>query len=157
MSAASSFSQTVFRLSPTELSSEITLKPEAWRLLAQINGARTLGEIAQTLGISEQAAHQIATGLLEARIIEAVTGVPQPTTRTVDVAFFDQLQHELTRAIGPVASIILEDALGALGESRERFPHERLAELVEHVSEQIRDPKRKLRFQQVMLDVMRKM
>ncbi|MCX7838773.1 MAG: hypothetical protein N2559_04880 [Anaerolineae bacterium] len=155
--SASPLSNVVFRLSTSELTGEINLKPEAWRILSQVDGARTLSEIAQRIGMDMATAQRVAESLLQARILEVAAGTLAPVRATVDATFFNQLSIELARAVGPLAPVILEDAVAALGEKQESFPRERLADLIERVSEEIRDPARRLRFQQVMLEAIRKL
>lgn len=155
--SANPLSNVVFRLSTSELAGEINLKPEAWRILSQVDGVRTLSEIAQRIGMDLTTAQQIAESLLQVRILEIAAGTLPPVRATVDTAFFKQLSLELARAVGPLAPVILEDTIAALGEKQESFPRERLADLIERVSEEIRDPARRLRFQQVMLEAIRKM
>lgn len=155
--SASPLSNVVFRLSTSELAGEISLKPEAWRILSQVDGVRTLAEIAQRIGMDMATAQRVAESLLQARILEVAAGTLPPVRATVDAAFFNQLGLELARAVGPLAPVILEDAVAALGEKQESFPRERLADLIERVSEEIRDSTRRLRFQQVMLEAIRKL
>jgi len=154
--SASHLAHVIFRLSSKELTGEINLKPEAWRILSQVNGVRTLGEIAQRTGMDIAIVSRIAESLMQIGILEVAEGTFQPALATVDTAFFDQISRELARAIGPVAPIILDDAITALGEKREAFPRERLADLVERVSEEIRDATKRLRFQQTMLEAIRR-
>lgn len=156
MSAASQLSQVVFKLSNSELTGEVNLKPEAWRILSQVNGVRTLGEIAKTVGMNEATASQIADTLLQARILEVASGGAPIVNPNVDEAFFKDVTRELARAMGPMASLIIEDTVAALGEKQESFPRARLADLVERVSEEIRDPNKRIHFQQVMLEAIRK-
>ncbi|MBM3127740.1 MAG: hypothetical protein FJ009_03795 [Chloroflexi bacterium] len=156
MSAASRLSQTIFKLSTSELSGEINLKPEAWRVLSQVDGVRTLAEIAQRTGMDAATASAIADTLLQAHILEIASERATPAQLTVNSAFFDGIALELARAMGPMARLIVEDAIAALGETQEKFPRERLADLVERVSEEIRDPKKRIHFQQVMLEAIRK-
>lgn len=156
MSAASQLSQVVFKLSNSELTGEVNLKPEAWRILSQVNGVRTLGEIAKTVGMNEATASQIADTLLQARILEVASGGAPIVNPNVDDAFFKDVTRELARAMGPMASLIIEDTVAALGEKQESFPRARLADLVERVSEEIRDPNKRIHFQQVMLEAIRK-
>ncbi len=154
--SASRLTHVIFKLSSSELTGEINLKPEAWRILSQVNGTRTLGEIAQAVGMAPETASQIAETLLKARILEVAGEGASSIAATVDAAFFKEVARELARAIGPLATVIIEDVIAALGEKPDSFPRERLAELVEQVSEEIREPNKRLRFQQVMLEAIRK-
>ena len=70
---------------------------------------------------------------------------------TVDGTFFAQIEHELTRVMGPVAALIIDDEVTALGADRDSFPRDRMAELVEKVSFEIADEGKRASFQQIML------
>ncbi len=147
----------IFRLSSRDLTGEVNLKPEAWRILAQVNGTRTVAEIAQNLRIDVALTARVATSLVEAGLLELAPGSAAPPPPVVPNAFFDFVTRELTRVLGPIASIILEDEMIAFGETREQFPRERIAELIERLSAEIRDETKRLHFQQIMLDAIRKL
>jgi hypothetical protein len=150
-------SQVIFRLSSDEVKGEISLKPDAWHVLTQANGARTIGEIARNLGLDEATTFKIADSLFQSHLLEVAPGsVPVPSATVGDV-FFKEISYELTFAMGPLASMVIEDEIAALGEKRESFPRERLADLVEHISASIKDEQRRLEFQRVMLEAMRKL
>jgi predicted regulator of Ras-like GTPase activity (Roadblock/LC7/MglB family) len=72
---------------------------------------------------------------------------------TVDGSFFAQMEHELTRVMGPVATLIIDDEVAALDADRGAFPRDRMAELVEKVSSEITDEGKRANFQQTMLQV----
>jgi chromosome segregation ATPase len=57
--------------------------------------------------------------------------------QTVLPDFFDLMSQELTAIIGPQAPIFVRDHVAAFGESMEKFPKSRLAELLEIVSQDI--------------------
>lgn len=149
--------QVVFKLSSRELAGEINLKPEAWRMLAQFNGSRTVAEIAQALGIDAVTATRSAEQLFQAGLLETATNSDDITQNTVDSKFFTWVTQELARVMGPMASFIVEDAVAALDEKFDQFPRDRIAELVEAISAEIRDDAKRLRFQQIMLDAIRKL
>jgi hypothetical protein len=56
----------------------------------------------------------------------------------------------LTHVLGPGASVIVRGHVAALGESMERFPKARVAELVEIVSQEIADKNLKIGFREVL-------
>jgi hypothetical protein len=98
----------------------------------------------------------IFDSLAQARILELVPGgMPEPKAMVAAV-FFDKIEDALARAMGPLAMVIIEDEIVALGEDRKAFPRDRLADLVERVSISIKDDSRRLQFQRVMLEAMRK-
>jgi hypothetical protein len=75
----------------------------------------------------------------------------------VNGTVFDQISVELARAVGPMAVLTLEEEIANLGEAREMFPRDRIPELVERLSQTIRDGTKRLRFQQIMLEAIRKL
>lgn len=78
-----------------------------------------------------------------------------PSELTVDGNFFAQMEHELTKVMGPVATLIIDDEVAALGAAKDVFPRDRLAELVEKVSSEITDEAKRDSFQQTMLEAIR--
>lgn len=157
MAEATSLSQVVFTFSSKGPASEINLNPETWRVLAHINGVRSVSQIAQGIGMDEAAAIRIADALYKAGMLEVTAGSLTPPRPTVNGLFFNQISSELTWSMGPIAEIILSEEINALGEKRERFPRDRIAELVEHISKAITDEGERMRFQQIMLEAIRKL
>jgi hypothetical protein len=99
----------------------------------------------------------VADTLFRSGILQLAPGSPAPPRPPVNKAFFDQLTNELARAIGPLAALTVEDEITALGEARESFPRDEIPALVERLSHVIRDDARRVRFQQVMLEAIRKL
>jgi hypothetical protein len=157
MGSVANLTQVVFKMSSGDLAGEINLKPEAWRMLTQINGSRSVAEIAKTLGLDEATAINIADSLFKAHILEVAPGSVTPPSETVDAKFFNAVTLELARAMGPLASMIVEDEIAALGETMDAFPRDRLADLVERISESIKDNNKRVNFQRLMLDAIRKL
>jgi chromosome segregation ATPase len=62
------------------------------------------------------------------------TNVPQ---QTVAPDFFDLMSQELEMILGPQSTIIVGEHVAALGESTQKFPKSRLAELLEILSKEI--------------------
>lgn len=157
MGSIANLSQVVFRMSTGDLAGEVNLKPEAWRVLAQINGTRSVAEIARNLSMDENATVSIADALFKSQILEVAPGSAPPPGESVDAEFFTEITRELARAMGPLASIIIEDEIVALGEKADDFPRDKLADLVERVSEAIKDNTKRVNFQRLMLEAIRKL
>ena len=66
--------------------------------------------------------------------------------------FFEELEQVLVQYIGPVAPYILEDNLTELGEVRENFDAEKIPILIEALSQEITDDKKRVEFQKDMLN-----
>jgi hypothetical protein len=157
MATAASLSRTIFRLSTRDLSGEVTLTPAVWRVLVQCDGQRSVADIARGLGLDEPLVAQMAETLFRSGVLQVASGSGAPARAIVGGAFFDRLTTELARAVGPLAALTLEDEILALSEMRDGFPRDRVPELVERLSLTIQDDARRLKFQQVMLEAIRKL
>jgi predicted regulator of Ras-like GTPase activity (Roadblock/LC7/MglB family) len=97
------------------------------------------------------------TANLAARELKKRLKAPSPAEKvppelTVDETFFAQMEHELTKVMGPVATLIIDDEMAALGAAKDSFPRDRVAELVEKISSEITDEGKRASFQQTMLE-----
>ncbi len=146
----------IYRLSTAAPPGEVNLKPESWRILAHVNGERTISDIAKALGMDEPTAAQLALSLFQSGVLEIAQGTSAPVRATVDGAFFDEVTHQLAAAMGPLAEIVIDEEIENLSESRKQFPRERIPDLVERVSQAIPDESKRIKFQQVMLEAIRK-
>lgn len=145
----------VFRLSPGGSSGAVSLQPEEWQVLAQVNGARDVAEIADELGQDEFAAAKVLYGLATAGLLEVMEKSTAPPRATINGGFFGRLNGEFTGVMGPLGPLIIDEEIEALGETRESFPREKVAALVERVSAEIDDEQKRLRFQQIMLEMLK--
>lgn len=146
----------IFKVSSTGVRGGIQFKPEEWRVFTLVDGNRTIADVAQQLGLDPNIVWRIAESLYQQGILEPAAGSEIPS-EIVDGKFFPQLTHELLLVMGAIADIIIDEEVSALGESRERFPKACAPELVERVSLSIRNEQKRLKFQQVMLDSLRKL
>ena len=87
---------------------------------------------------------------------EAPAGSIPAQAELADDKFFAELTRELTRVMGPVSGIIVEDEIETLNEKREAFPKSREAELVARVSLAIHDEAKRGKFLQVMSTLVQK-
>jgi hypothetical protein len=70
---------------------------------------------------------------------------------TVSPQIFDYMTRAATKAMGPMAYLVIRDQISALGESRDAFPQTKLRELIELVSREILNEMMRARFQNTML------
>jgi chromosome segregation ATPase len=107
---------------------------------------------AEAQGISSVAPGEQSKGREEKPATSQFTGPAVASNATDDarevvpVDFFDRMTHELAEILGPFSSVIVRDHVRALGESTEKFPKTRVAELVTSLSEEIADENVKIRF-----------
>jgi general secretion pathway protein A len=70
---------------------------------------------------------------------------------TVSPQILDYITRAATKAMGPMAYLVIRDQIFALGESRDAFPKTKLRELIELVSREILNETMRARFQNTML------
>ncbi len=78
--------------------------------------------------------------------------VVEPETPAI---FWERLENELSKAIGPIASIVIDDAVSEFNTSQEKFPAKFLYSLVEKVAAEIHSHAEKIQFQKAMLEVIK--
>ncbi len=146
--------QAIFNLSQGTTGA-INLDPDEWKVLAQVNGVRTITEIAKSLDWEEFEAANVLAGLVKTGLLEIVEESKSPPVTAIDNEFFDRLNDEFIEVIGPVGPVIIDEKIAALNETRESFPRNKVADLVEQVSTEIEDEGQRMNFQQIMLDLLR--
>ncbi|MGD0234317.1 MAG: hypothetical protein ABSC55_07220 [Syntrophorhabdales bacterium] len=82
----------------------------------------------------------------------AVRSSKQPPKKSVTGNLFSVIEHELAKAVGPIARIIVDEKMAAFGESRDTFPEDRVESFVRAVSEEITDNSEKAAFTATMAE-----
>jgi hypothetical protein len=67
----------------------------------------------------------------------AVRTSKQPSKKPVAGNLFSVVEHELAKAMGPIARIIVDDKIADFGASKETFPEDRVDAFIKAVSEEI--------------------
>jgi type II secretory pathway predicted ATPase ExeA len=74
----------------------------------------------------------------------------EAVSEVVPLQFFQSMIRTLTECLGPMAAIILDDHIAAMGETKEAFPKRRIGELVDKISLEILNESMKGHFQQLI-------
>lgn len=150
-------SNAVFRLA-SRPASDVQLRAEDWSVLTQLDGEKTVTEIAEASQLNELFTSKILCRLHELGLIELAAiqmAEAAPAVDAVDEAFIAQIEADLIQAIGPMAAIIIDDCAEQMGHSRGEIPKDAVPELVERLANEISDPVRRNKFQEAMLDRMK--
>jgi len=150
-----SSTEAVFNISPSGSTSTVSLKPLEWQVLAQVNGQRSVIEIGEILGLHEFEVAKIVYSLTTAGLMQEVTDAKTIFRDIVDEAFFEKLSETFTEVMGPIGPVIIEDEIQLLGEDRNAFPQDKVSELVERISMEIVDSKKRAQFQKEMVSILR--
>ncbi|MEP6871042.1 MAG: DUF4388 domain-containing protein, partial [Anaerolineaceae bacterium] len=144
------------RLTPNLPAESVSISAAEWEVLAQITGEATVGQLARNLGRSDLDAVRAVYSLKMAGLIELSTTVVAPVAIVLaGESFFHALQAAVAAAMGPLAEIIVDDALSDLEFTRATLPRAEMSAIAERISREIRDPGKRSRFQQAMLRELR--
>ena len=139
---------TVFRRSVTDNLGEFSLDGQMLSVLMELDGKQTLGTIAKKTGLSMGAMRKIITRLSELELVEA----DEDALSVLDKDFINYLNEQLSMAIGPIARVLVEDAISDLGYSPHRFPSHQAAELIDLLAREIQREEKMITFQKNMLN-----
>jgi hypothetical protein len=144
------------RLSPNAPPQAITIQPHEWQIIAQVNGRDSIAEIAANLRTDEVALMQSFVPLVTAGLmhVDAVIKAA-PVRQAVGPQFWATLTTAVASAMGPLAEIIIDDAIADMNTTRETFPREMVSALAERIASEIRDIDKRVAFQQTMLGLLR--
>jgi hypothetical protein len=126
---------------------EFSLNNQMLMILMEFNGKERVGTIAKKTGLDLTTMRKVIAKLLNLRIIE----LAEEATPPLEKDFFDYLGGQLSRAVGPIAQILIEDAVTDLGHETNKFPRHRAAELVEFLAREIQREEKKNTFKQQMV------
>ncbi|MFW6080361.1 MAG: hypothetical protein ACOC7W_00495 [Desulfosalsimonas sp.] len=130
---------------------EVSLDSQMLQVLMELDGKKNLGQVAQALNMSMKDLRHVINKLHDLKLcLPAKESMP-----TLGKDFFDFLSSQLSRAMGPIADVVIEDEINQMGEDPKSFPAHRAAELVDVLARQILREERKVAFQQAMVKKLR--
>lgn len=133
-------------------SSEISLDADMIRLLLAIDENKSLYQVAEEVGMAPPAFKQTLAKLRKQGLIEPV----KKDAPVLNEHFLGQLQANLSRAIGPMAIILIEDIVAEMELSISAIPIQQAAELINNLSLEIPDEDNRIQFKRSMLDILNK-
>jgi DNA-binding MarR family transcriptional regulator len=131
---------------------EVSLDADMIRLLIAIDESKALGQIGRELGMTHATLTATLAKLSAINLIEPIReNIPRR-----DNGFLDALALNLSRAVGPMAQILLEDALSDMKLSPGPIPQNQAAELIGALALEIPDEEARMQFKRAMLELMKK-
>ena len=124
----------IFRRTVSNGLGDFSLDRQTLNVYMQLNGEETLGQLAEKTGKNLGNLRGVISNLLKQGLIEAV----QKDIVMLDGDFFRYLINQLSLAIGPIASVLIEDEVHSIGYEVDRFPGYRAGELVDRLAAEIR-------------------
>ena len=136
---------------------KITLNQEEWGILSRVNSKNTIREIIQLIDGNEVTAIKTLYQLANKGLIEIVKQKEPVIKQIVPELFYDQLKYELTNIIGPIAPVIINDAVKEVKEKITEFPFNKIPILIEKIANKIQEKNKRLIFTQKMLEQIKKL
>jgi predicted transcriptional regulator len=133
-------------------SGEISLDADMIRLLIAVDENKSLYQIAEEVDMEKTTVKTTLSKLLEQRLIEPVKkDIPY-----LDRAFLEALRVNLSKIIGPIAEILIEDVVAEMNLINSEIPKNQAAELINNLSLEIPEEKDRLEFKKSMLAILNK-
>lgn len=142
----------VFALSPKAHEGRISVSGRLWKLLALVNGRNSVKDICLSLKASEFSVTKALAFLAIRGMVKLVTP-ERPLDPELREPFLRELEERLAIYIGPIASLMIQEALREMNKSSEYLTKDDLPLLVERISPLIDTEIERIEFQKHMLSV----
>ena len=130
----------------------VSLDADMIRLLIAIDENKNLYQIAEEVDMGTATFKKALSKLLDQGLIEPV----QKDIPVLDQSFIQALRINLSRAIGPMAEILIEDMAAEMEIDPTAIPVNQAAELIAHLSLEIPDEDNQIQFKKSMLTILNK-
>jgi len=141
-----------FRKVTRKDSDEISLDADMIRLLIAVDENKSLYQIADEVDMERTSLKTTLSKLLKQGLIEPVKkDIPY-----LDRAFLEALRVNLSKIIGPMAEILIEDVVAEMNLINSEIPKNQAAELINNLSLEIPEEKDRLEFKKSMLAILNK-
>jgi len=131
---------------------KVSLDADMIRLLLAIDESKSLNQIADEVDMDNTGFRQSLSKLLEQGLIEPVQkGIP-----VLDESFLELLRINLSKAIGPMAEILIADVMEEMDLDSAGIPVNHAAELITQLSLEVPDGEIQVQFKKSMLAILNK-
>ena len=131
---------------------EISLDADMIRLLIAIDENKSLHQIADEVEMETVTLKKNLSKLLEQRLIEPV----KKDLPVLDKIFLQALKINLSKTIGPMAVILIEEVVLDMELTAPEIPVHQAAELITALSHEIPDEIKRIEFKKSMMDILNK-
>jgi len=131
---------------------EVSLDADMIRLLIAIDESKSLYQIADEVDMDNATFKQALSNLLAQGLIEQV----QKDIPVMDESFLESLRINLSKAVGPMAEILIADVTEDMALDPSRIPVNHAAELITHLSLEVPDEENQIQFKKAMIAILNK-
>ncbi len=130
---------------------DFSLDQKMLTVFMELDGQKNLGAVARKAGLNMSSMREVISKLLQLKLIEKV----EEKILFLDHDFIEYLFGQFSLAVGPIAQVLIEDEIQDLGFTLSQFPTQRVAELVDRLSREIRRNEKKAEFRRNMINKIR--
>jgi hypothetical protein len=131
---------------------EVSLDADMIRVLIAIDEKKSLYRIAEEVDMETAVFKKTLAKLLQQGLIESV----QRDIPVLDETFLEALRINLSKAIGPMAEILIEEGSSEMELNASAIPVHQAAELITHLSLEVPDEDDRMRFKKSMMAILNK-
>ncbi len=144
----------IFRISLQSDTEDKSVKGDYWNVLALVDGTRTVLEIAKTLRWDEFKTSKAICQLIQEGLLERGGKKGAPEKKFFEEDFFQMVENELRKILGPVAPFIIDDQLIEFGKTKNYFPQDQALSFVEALSEDIPHDQKRKEFKKAVIEIL---
>ena len=131
---------------------QVSLDADMIRLLIAIDENKSLYQIAEEVDMANTTFNKALSKLLDQGLIAPV----KKDISVLDQSFIETLRINLSRAIGPMAEILIEDMAADMELTPSEIPVNQAAELIANLSREVPDEENRMQFKKSMLAILNK-
>ena len=131
---------------------QVSLDADMIRLLIAIDENKNLSQIAEEVDMGNATFNKALSKLLDQGLI----GQVKKDIPVLDQSFIETLRINLSRAIGPMAEILIEDMAAEMELTPSEIPINQAAELIANLSLEVPDEENRMQFKKSMLAILNK-
>ena len=132
---------------------EVSLDADMIRLLIAIDESKSLTQIAEEVDMSNTTFKNALSRLLKQGLIEPV----QKDLLVLDKSFLEALRINLSKAIGPIAEILIVDVAEEMDLDSSAIPVNQAAELITQLSLEVPEEENQIQFKKSMIAILNKL
>jgi hypothetical protein len=144
--------QTYYRKVIRKDHDQISLDADMIRLLIAIDENKSLYQIADEVDMRADTLKTNLEKLLQQGLIEPV----KRDLPVLDRIFLQALKINLSKVIGPISEILIEEVVSELELTSPGIPVDQAAELITTLSHEIPDQEKRIEFKKSMMDILNK-
>ena len=141
-------SSIVFRQVVKDNLGNVSIDSRLLRVFLAFDGQKTLERVAKETNLDMVAMREIISRLMSLELVEPAN----KAMLTLDKEFIDYLTSQLSRALGPIAGLLIEEVVAEMGYSLKQFPSAQAAELIDLLARDIQRDQKKNPFKMNMIN-----